>query len=89
MWSYDDSWIGGNVEFSSSNDTRETKDAIQSNSVAGKQENPRIMSDTMMKTRHLDEGHCSSMFVDSAFVWIAPSTLENKNRANKKPLICI
>lgn len=56
------------MEFSSSNDTRETKDAIQSNSVAGKQENPRIMSDTMMKTRHLDEGHCSSMFVDSAFV---------------------
>lgn len=56
------------MEFSSSNDTRETKDAIQSNSVAGKHENPRITSDTMMKTRHLDEGHCSSMFVDSAFV---------------------
>lgn len=36
------------MEFSSSDDTRETKDAIQSNSVAGKQENRQITSDTMM-----------------------------------------
>lgn len=31
--------FGTKVEFSYCNDTRETKDAIQSNSVAGKQEN--------------------------------------------------
>ena len=37
------------VEFSSRYDTRETKNAIQSNYVAGKQENPWVVSDTARK----------------------------------------
>lgn len=56
------------MEFSSSDDTRETKDAIQSNSVAGKQENQWATSGAVMKRGVLDKRRCSSVFVDSAFV---------------------
>lgn len=68
-------------EFSSSDDTRETEDAIQSNAAAGKQENRQIWCRD--EAQRLDEGHRSSVFVDGAFVWIALERLENTKSGKK------
>lgn len=64
-----DHMMTAEVEFSSSNDTRETEDAIQSNSVAGKQENRQITFRYNEKNQGIwTRDNCSSVFVDSAFV---------------------